>query len=61
VTIERGGQPPLVIVSLAELEALDDTLDLLGNHEAMAELRQSELDRERGATVPLDPSYWPGT
>lgn len=36
-------------------EALEDTLDLLGNPEAMAELRQSELERERGDTVPLDP------
>ncbi len=51
VTITRNGVPTSVLVSVDELESLEETLSILSDPEAMRELReaQQELDQGLGA------------
>jgi antitoxin YefM len=42
VTITRNGRPAAVIISPADLEALEETLDVLSDPEAMRRLREGE-------------------
>lgn len=41
ITVTRNGRRCAVLISADELESLEDTLDLLSNPAAMAELRES--------------------
>ncbi len=53
IVITRQGRPSLVLMSLDELESLEETLDILGDEELMASLRQSEEDAAEGKLIPL--------
>lgn len=42
VTITRNGRPAAVLISPADLEALEETLDVLADEEAVRRLREGE-------------------
>ncbi len=48
VVLTRNGRPAAVILSPQDLEALEDTLDLLSDPGAMAEIEASRGDRAAG-------------
>lgn len=50
VTITRNGHPAAVLVNPDDLEALEETLDVLADAEVMAQLRQSQGELRRGDT-----------
>jgi antitoxin YefM len=48
VVLTRNGRPAAVIMSPADLDALEDTLDLLSDPVAMAEIRTAQADVANG-------------
>ena len=48
VVITRNGRPVAVIVSLDEYEGLRETLEILSDSEAMAQIRRGEAYFRRG-------------
>lgn len=48
VVITRHGKPAAILIAPEDLEALEDTLDLLEDPEALASLRRAADDIERG-------------
>jgi prevent-host-death family protein len=54
VVITRNGRPEAVILSVADLEALEETLDLLSAPGALEQIRQAEADISAGDTVDAD-------
>jgi antitoxin YefM len=50
VTITRNGTPVAVLISPDDLEALEETLDVLSDADLMAQLRQSQDELRRGDT-----------
>jgi antitoxin YefM len=51
ITVTRNGRAAAVLISPDDLASLEDTLDLLSNPEALAELHQARADVRHGATV----------
>jgi len=51
VVVTRNGRPAAVLVSPDDLEALEETLALLSDPEAMRELSQADRDLEEGEGV----------
>lgn len=51
VTITRNGRPAAVLISPADLEALEETLDILSDPEAMRRLREGEAAVARGDII----------
>ena len=54
VVITRNGRPAAVVVSTEEWEALEETLEILQDEEALAALRESEEDVKAGRLFSLD-------
>ncbi len=54
VVLTRNGRPAAVLVSPEDLEALEDTLDLLSDPQAMTEIRQAQQEIAEGKTVDGD-------
>ena len=50
ITVTRNGKPSAVIVSVAEWESLQETLVILGDPQARADLCEAELSRLAGET-----------
>ena len=48
VVLTRNGRPAAVIMSPADLEALEDTLDLLSDADAMREIAEARRDVRDG-------------
>jgi prevent-host-death family protein len=48
VVITRNGRPEAVIMSVSDLEALEETLDLLSTPGALDEIRAAEAEIARG-------------
>jgi prevent-host-death family protein len=48
VTVTRNGRPAAVLISSDELESLEDTLELLSDPDALAELRDSQAAHAAG-------------
>lgn len=48
IVITRKGRPAAIIVSLDEYEGLRETLEILSDPEAMAQIRRSEAYFRRG-------------
>ena len=48
VVLTRNGRPAAIIMSPADLEALEDTLDLLSDPEAMREIAEAREDVREG-------------
>jgi antitoxin YefM len=53
VVITKHGRPSVVVLAVADLEALEETLDILSDPEAMADLREAEQARGSGDSVEL--------
>jgi antitoxin YefM len=49
-TITRNGRADVMLISVAEYESMQETLDILGDDEALADLRQSREDFAVGDT-----------
>ena len=52
-TITRNGRADVMLISVAEYESMQETLDLLSDDEALADLRQSREDFSAGDTFTL--------
>jgi antitoxin YefM len=51
VVLTRNGRPAAVILSPDDLEALEETLDILSDPKAMREIRRAEKEIEARAVV----------
>lgn len=54
VVITRNGRPEAVIMSVSDLEALEDTLDLLSTPGALEEIQAAEAEISRGEAMGAD-------
>lgn len=54
VTLTRNGRPAAVLISPDDLDALEDTLEILSNPGAMREIEQAREEIARGETVSAD-------
>ncbi len=54
ITVTRNGRPAAVLMSAEELEALEDTLELLSDPSAMAGIEEARLDVRAGRVVSAD-------
>lgn len=54
VVLTRNGRPAAVILSPADLEALEDTLDLLSDPRAMKEINAAREDAAKGRVLTAD-------
>ena len=54
VTLTRNGRPAAVLISPDDLDALEDTLEILSNPDAMREIEQAREEIARGETVSTD-------
>jgi len=53
VTITRNGRPVAMIVSLDDIEGLEETLEILSDKRLMRKIRAGIASAEKGETVPL--------
>lgn len=53
ITLTRNGRPAAILMSPTDLEALEDTLELLSNPAALAEIEKArrEITRGKGVTA----------
>ncbi|MFF4778813.1 type II toxin-antitoxin system Phd/YefM family antitoxin [Microtetraspora fusca] len=51
VTITRHGRPSAVLISAEDLDALEETLDILSTPGALAEIRAAQKEIHRGDAV----------
>lgn len=49
VVITKNGRPAAVLIAYEDLESLDETLEILADPDAVAEIRESLADPERFA------------
>ena len=54
VVITRNGEPVAVLVSPHELESLEETIAILSDPDAMAQIAQAEDEIRRGEVYSLD-------
>ncbi|MFZ9629094.1 MAG: type II toxin-antitoxin system Phd/YefM family antitoxin [Ilumatobacteraceae bacterium] len=54
ITVTRNGRAVAVLMSVADLAGLEDTLDLLSDPVAMAEIAEARRDVEAGNVVSAD-------
>jgi prevent-host-death family protein len=54
VVITRNGRPEAVILAVADLEALEETLDILATPGALEQIRQAEGEIARGEAIDAD-------
>ena len=53
VVITKHGRPAAVIVSIEDLRSLEETLEILGDPDLLAQIREAEADVAAGRTEPL--------
>jgi antitoxin YefM len=53
VVITKHGRPAAVVMSAADLESLEETLDIMGNQGLLADIREAVMELSAGAAVPL--------
>jgi len=51
VTITKHGHPAAVLVSPEDLASLEETLDILSDPEALADIREAEAEYARGVVT----------
>ncbi|WP_308167287.1 type II toxin-antitoxin system Phd/YefM family antitoxin [Catellatospora tritici] len=51
MVITRNGRPEAVLMAVSDLEALEETLDLLSTPGALEQIRQAEADIAAGQAV----------
>lgn len=63
ITLTRNGRPAAVLISPDDLEALEDTLEILSNPQAVEEIEKARQEIARGEVVSgeqLRAKYLPG-
>lgn len=53
IVVTRHGRPSLVLMSLDDLESLEETLDILGDEELMVSLPLSQQEADAGRLISL--------
>lgn len=53
VVITKHGRPSVVVLAVDDLETIEDTLDLLSDPDAMADLREAVAARQSGQALEL--------
>ena len=53
VVITKHGRPSVVVLAVEDLEALEDTLEVLSDADAVADLREAAAARRTGQTIEL--------
>ncbi|MHB1510306.1 MAG: type II toxin-antitoxin system Phd/YefM family antitoxin [Acidimicrobiales bacterium] len=53
VVITKHGRPSVVVLAVEDLAALEDTLEVLSDADAMADLREGAAARRAGHTIEL--------
>jgi antitoxin YefM len=53
VLVTRNGRPSFVLVSPEDLDALEETLDILRDRELVASLQRSQEEAAKGRSRPL--------
>jgi antitoxin YefM len=53
IVITKHGRPAAVILSVEDLESLEETLEIMGNPRLMADIREAEAEYARGESTPL--------
>lgn len=56
ILVTRNGRPSFVLVSPDDLDALEETLDILRDPELTASLARSHAEADRGESLPLPSS-----
>jgi antitoxin YefM len=56
VVVTKHGRPAAVILSVEDLESLEETLEVLSNPDLMEQIREAERDVAEGRTERLDKS-----
>ncbi len=51
VVITKHGRPSVVVLAVEDLEALEDTLELLSDADAIADLREAAVARRTDQTI----------
>jgi antitoxin YefM len=51
VTLTRNGRPAAILISPEDLEALEDTLELLADPKSRAEIQRARRDIARGKVI----------
>ncbi len=54
ITVTRNGRPAAVLLSPEDLASLEDTLDLLSNPTALAEIEQGRREAKAGKILTAD-------
>ena len=54
VVLTRNGRPAAVILSPADLESLEETLEILSDPKAMRDIRKAEAEINKGKIVTAD-------
>lgn len=54
VVITRNGRPEAVIMAVSDLEALEETLDVLSTSGALQQIQQAEAEIAAGDTIDAD-------
>lgn len=54
ITLTRNGRPAAVLLSPADLEALEDTVEILSSPDALAEIERARKELARGEGVTAD-------
>lgn len=53
VVITKHGRPAVVMMTLEDLESLEETLSILSSPDLMAEIREAEAEVAQAQTTPL--------
>ena len=53
VLVTRNGRPSFVLMSLYDLESLEETLDIIRDRELVESIRESRREAAEGKTLPL--------
>jgi antitoxin YefM len=53
VVITKHGRPAAVMLSLEDLESLEETLAILSDHELLAGIRKADAEVAAGRTTPM--------
>lgn len=54
IILTRNGRPAAVLISPTDLEALEDTLELLSDRDALAEIQRARKEIARGKGIGAD-------
>jgi prevent-host-death family protein len=56
VIITKNGRPVAVLMSVEDLEVMEETLSVLSDPQLMAEIREAQAEIERGEVEPVAPA-----